>query len=193
MRYQYTPNDLARFWPKVDKSGDCWEWTAARYTTGYAAFAMEGKQGLAHRASYEINIGSIPDGMMVLHRCDNRACVNPAHLFLGTHADNMRDRNAKGRQSRGEKSRPKNPARGLRNGKYTKPERTPRGERNGHYTKPERMPRGETHGMSKVTAEQVLEIRAHPEIKPGVFAEKFGILPSTVWRIRTYRAWKHLP
>lgn len=88
-----------RFWEKVRRGGqgECWEWQAAILDTGYGSFSFNGKSGTAHRASWEIANGPIPDGLWVLHRCDNRKCVRPDHLFLGTQVDNMRDMAAKGR------------------------------------------------------------------------------------------------
>lgn len=80
--------DAERFWEKVDKSGDCWLWTAARRNgKRYGGFGVAGKQLMAHRYSWELGC----------HRCDNPPCVNPAHLFLGTNEQNMADMVAKGR------------------------------------------------------------------------------------------------
>lgn len=90
-----------RFRKKVRVSGDneCWEWQAAKDGHGYGAIAASGERRTlqAHRVAYELANGPIPDGLQVLHRCDNPGCVKPAHLFLGTHQDNMADMCAKGR------------------------------------------------------------------------------------------------
>jgi hypothetical protein len=77
----------------------CLLWLGKVGTDGYGLFKVGGKRRAAHRVSYEIHKGPIPPGLWVLHRCDTPACVNPEHLFLGTHADNMRDMVAKGRMA----------------------------------------------------------------------------------------------
>lgn len=86
-----------RLWFSVSKSDDCWEWTGACFPNGYGHIVQGGKHLLTHRVSYELAFGAVPDGLCVLHRCDNRRCVRPDHLFLGTHQENMDDMRKKGR------------------------------------------------------------------------------------------------
>jgi hypothetical protein len=90
-----------RFWSKVDKSNDCWVWTGCKNKKGYgvAGSGIIGGSKRAHRACWEYCNGKIPDGLGVLHKCDNPPCVNPEHLFLGTNQDNVDDRERKGRAS----------------------------------------------------------------------------------------------
>ena len=89
---------MTRFFDKVDMTESCWLWKAGlRGKTGYGAFKLNGKVVDAHRVSYQINIGEIPDGMYVCHSCDNRLCVNPNHLFLGSAKANWKDGFDKGR------------------------------------------------------------------------------------------------
>lgn len=84
-----------RFWAKVEKTEGCWEWTGSKSRKGYGQF----NEGRAHRVSWEMHNGPIPEGMFVCHHCDNPPCVRPDHLFIGDNAANMRDAFAKGRHT----------------------------------------------------------------------------------------------
>lgn len=86
-----------RFWSNVTCDVGCWKWNGRSTIEGYGLLKHLGKAILAHRMSYSIHYGSIPDGMCVCHSCDNPSCVNPAHLFVGTIGDNNFDRKVKGR------------------------------------------------------------------------------------------------
>src|SRR5579885_1586253 len=91
---------VSAFWAMVNKSSvdGCWEWCGAKYTNGYGRFSPYHHLSYgAHRVSYTLSFGSIPQGLLVLHRCDNPPCVRPDHLFIGTAKDNALDRAKKGR------------------------------------------------------------------------------------------------
>lgn len=82
-------------------NGVCWEWNAYRNPAGYGEVRVNYRLWLAHRYSYHCNTGDIPEGLVIMHTCDNPACINPEHLLLGTHAHNNADTNAKGRGNQG--------------------------------------------------------------------------------------------
>jgi len=90
-------NTPDKFWSHVDKSGECWEWQGYCMPSGYGHWRYKGKTHLCHRLSWMFTNGEISDGLCVCHHCDNPKCVKPDHLFLGTHADNVRDKVTKGR------------------------------------------------------------------------------------------------
>jgi hypothetical protein len=93
------PIDVVRFWDKVKVAApdECWEWQGAIDSNGYGAFKIEGKKRNTHRIAFDLCFGPIPDGKLICHHCDNRKCVNPVHLFIGTQVDNMQDCSRKGR------------------------------------------------------------------------------------------------
>jgi hypothetical protein len=88
-----------RFWSKVDKNGDCWEWTGTLSSGGYGRFRSHGRLVNAHRFSWEDKFGPAPTGLYVCHRCDNPRCVRVEHLFLATPSENEKDCVRKGRHS----------------------------------------------------------------------------------------------
>lgn len=190
-----TAKQVERFWSRAGRRGpqECWFWAGpvnARF--GYGYFFVFGKGWRAHRLAWLLTHGPIPDGLQVLHRCDEglppgdisyRRCCNPAHLWLGTARQNQQDCCRKGRKPRGE-------LHGLRK----HPERAARGRQNGAHTRPERRPHGEAHGNAVITDEVVRAIRrAWDEGCPGAdLARWFGISPSAACRIGNRKAWKHV-
>lgn len=95
----------AKFWDHVDKSGGCWNWRGGKTVHGYGRLIVPPRKGVvyAHRHAYELTFGPIPKGLEICHRCDNPSCVNPAHLFAGTHLANMQDARKKMRVRFGER------------------------------------------------------------------------------------------
>lgn len=111
IRHQGKPSYTAeeRFWRNVKKTSTCWNWTGyvsgcLKYVEGYGQFSYGKISIRSHRFSWELHNGKIPSGMFVCHKCDNTRCVNPLHLFLGTHDDNMKDMQEKGRCAHSERN-----------------------------------------------------------------------------------------
>lgn len=163
-----------RFWEKVDKSGDCWNWMGSKDKHGYGVLSVENRPMRANRLCWIINEGPIPKGLHVLHTCDNPACVRPDHLFLGTHADNMQDCAKKGRV-----------------GSQVHPERYPRGPR---PLGQQQQVRGEAHGKAKLNDAVVRRIReldtqGYNYTQIGCM---FNVGRNTVRRVIQRECWQHV-
>lgn len=184
-----------RFWEKVDKSegpDGCWLWKATtlqgKFPYGRFVCREMSRQcpnQLAHRVSWVITNGPIPDGMCVLHRCDNPRCVNTSHLFLGTYADNHADCKRKGRNRK---------ACGDANGSRRHPERLARGERSWTRMYPERVLRGEHNGNRKLTEQAVRSVRLRRDGGQsfGSIASSFGVSKKTIMNIVNRCSWRHV-
>lgn len=196
-----------KFWEYVDMSGGttaCWRWTGMIRTRppvgGYGVLANKGRLVMAHRVSWELHNGPIPEGLLVLHKCDgggNRWCVNPLHLSLGTHKENADDKRRVGRHLGGgkwAKEHPVEAAAGLRAWYDADPSRRKRGDTHYLHINPSRALRGEAHGATKATEATVREIlRLFGEgVTQYRLSKNFGISLSQVHRIVHRRSWKHL-
>jgi HNH endonuclease len=152
-------NTAADFWLQVQKSAGCWEWQGCRSDKGYGFFKYQGKQWRAHRLSWTFLHGPIPAGKQLNHHCDNPACVNPDHLYLGDQKQNRRDAMARGR--------------------------TARGRAQGMHTRPEARRVGEHNGNSKLTFAQILEIRRRffaREATAMQLAREHGVADVTIYQ-----------
>lgn len=154
----------------VNASG-CHEYLGCRLPNGYSKVTVSGKTMLGHRAAWEATNGQIPTGMCVLHKCDNRSCINPGHLFVGTRHDNMQDMIRKGRQR----------FVGLRSDNYRQPSRHERA-------------RGERGGTAKLSERDVREIllRHKSGETQTRLSKEFGVRQCHISRIVRGASWSHI-
>lgn len=173
MSSRFTKEHRQRFWKKVStgKKKSCWEWKFGCTKAGYGQLqirAVSPRPLLAHRVAWELTNGVIPEGLHILHECDNPRCCNPNHLFLGTQRDNNLDRTLKGRTASGD-----------RNGARTQPHLNAFVQNRGSGL------RGERHPNAKLSDEDVEQIIAAS--RKGVsgvdLARKYGVSPTQVCRI----------
>lgn len=161
------PHIVVRFMRLVDRDsiGDgCWVWVGHVEDNGYGRFNTDGRTMWAHRAAYELFVGPIPEGLEVCHTCDNRRCVRPDHLFVGTRKDNMLDAVSKGRLSSGEKH-----STALLAGK-------------------------DRHNAAKLTVDEVRVIRQRLDVghRPPDIARDFNVTPGAINAIRRGKTWRHV-
>lgn len=161
------------FWSKVSKTEDdrCWEWKYCIEKMGYGTVSISGSMYKAHRIAYYISSGKDPKGKLICHTCDNRKCVNPSHLFTGTHYDNNMDAWRKGRQV------------------------AKRGDENGSRLHPEKVPKGERCGSSKLKEADVRRIRAVCDgncVSYNKLSTELNVGESTIRRIFKKQSWKHI-
>lgn len=198
-----TADELARFWGKVNKNNanGCWIWEGSKQK-GYGMFWFRGTNIRASRFSLYLQSGPFTqEKPYALHDCpdgDNPSCVNPDHLWRGTHADNCADKFAKGRGATGDKNgthtHPERIARGDRNGARIHPEKWANGDK--HWTKlrPEKLARGERVNTARLTASDVISIReriTNGEMKANL-AREFGVPRCTIGDIHHRRTWAHI-
>ena len=164
MANKYAPLE-ERFWSRVEKTDGCWKWHGSKHK-GYGLISKNGSLAKVHRVSYELHIGPIPEGMHVLHKCDNPECSNPDHLFLGNHADNMKDMFDKRRHP-----------------SFTKPE---------NYAKGEKAPSAKLTAKDVLSIRRRYVFVSWAESNCRELAEEFGVTMSSIRCVMNGRTWRHV-
>jgi hypothetical protein len=183
-------------------STDCLEFQGYRNKQGYGRAWVKGPSGwrrwMAHRAVWVAAYGPVPEGLFVLHHCDNPACIRLDHLFLGTQKENMRDMVLKGRQATGDRhpSRlyPDKLHRGDAHWSHKHPEKLARGKASGAHTHPERRARGEAITIGKLTERKVIEMRRmHAEgLSYSEIGRRFGVTNANARKAIIGVTWAHV-
>jgi hypothetical protein len=198
--------DIIRFMSKVTRiDGGCWEWTAGTFNNGYGVFELNGKTKRAHRVSYEIFVGEIPVGKIVMHSCDNPRCVNPKHLSVGTVAENNADKVSKKRDMRirGENNHSSRLKEDdviyilssdktsveLAEEFHISPVAIGKIRRRVTWKDVNTDKVKSIYHPFKLTQDQVDEIKQSNE-KPKILSQKYGVHVTHIWRIRSGIAWR---